>query len=1006
MPIKPEEQQIIRHCVSRGYLTTKQLQTVCARQQQLAAKGRRESLLQLLAGELSWSPEQIQHICREALAPSQQNDDIDNLNLAAAPVASGQSIGHYHLIRELGRGGMGVVYAARDDRLGRVVALKMALVAGQDHNEKERFAREAQLAAALNHPNIVAVHEVGEHEGTPFFTMDYIEGMPLKEYVGKKNPPLAAVVSIVADIAGALGFAHDRDIVHRDIKPGNILIDTQGKPHLTDFGLARNIVHETELTVSGAVLGTPAYMSPEQAAGRTREIGKPSDVYALGAVLYEMLTGRPPFTGNSMVELAVAINEHDALSPRKLNKAVPIDLEVVCLKCLEKPPARRYQDGNGLAADLGRYLQGKPIHARPASIAYRAGKWLRRHRSLAAGVLLLGCLLVFAWLWQFLGKRQELQNLLAQKDSLLACSATASDIERKYGLASEIVDLPSQAEHQIESSVRACMQAWRLLDQAAKIAPAEPRVKKGLYEVQKEIGALTLLGRNYMISQVFFARCKDVGDAQEAELLLQRVENKRQELIKAQLARIEAIMCELASPPLEGMVDEYVNEIVRMKGVHASAQLLHYIESDNEWQRRVCIDALGKLGDRTSKKDGRDVVEWLLCRLEKLQLDKDAGEMERIVWALGRLRDGRANPLVEAIRGRAGENSLFYRKTSVPYRWLPIGQFVSSDKDDAFQRGVIKDEKGDVDGAIAEYTRAILHDPKNNKAYNNRGHVRSQKGDVDGAIQDYTQAIAIAPDWYQPYLNRAHAYLQKIDTMGGTLDKAISDCNKVIAMRPESAEAFTNRGIARKRKGDIDGAITDYNQAIRLDVNNEYAYTNRAYCRYEKKDFDGAIEDCNKAIKVNPRSAAAYNNRGSTRREMQDFTGALQDFDMAINLNPKYSEAYANRGAIRAMHEQFAEAMQDFEQSIRLNPGYSFAYFNRANVRTIQQDYDGAIEDYSLALRLNPHMHLVYKFRGTAFAMKGDSQLAEKDLRRYKELVPGDDSTERVLQYLRQRKKR
>lgn len=302
------------------------------------------------------------------------------------------AFGDYVLEQEIAHGGMGVVYRARQRSLGRTVAVKLLLLGRHSSQESiQRFRREAQSAAALRHPNIVAIHEVGECDGQQFFSMEYVEGPNLAELVrtGPLSPREAA--EHVRTIAGAIHHAHAQGVLHRDLKPSNILVDPFGELRVTDFGLAKRLDGSSDLTESGRLLGTPHYLSPEAAAGRTAETGPASDLYAIGAVFYELLTGRPPFLAPSVSETLLRIRDSEPVNPRRLNPAVPVDLETICLKCLEKSPASRYASAQALADDLGRWLRNEPIAARPVPAWERAGKWMRRNPRVA-GLLLLTAL--------------------------------------------------------------------------------------------------------------------------------------------------------------------------------------------------------------------------------------------------------------------------------------------------------------------------------------------------------------------------------------------------------------------------------------------------------------------------------------------------------------------------------------------------------------------------------------------------------------------------------------
>ncbi len=285
----------------------------------------------------------------------------------------------YHILGEIARGGMGVVYRARHVTLDRVVALKMIL-AGRlaDAEEVDRFQTEAKAAALLQHPNIVAVFEVDAWEGQHYFTMEYIDGCSLSSRLASGPVSNVEAADLVRKIARAIHYAHKQGVVHRDLKPSNILIDLEGEPHVTDFGLAKRMGLKSDRTRTGAVLGTPCYMSPEQAEGKTDEIGPLSDVYSIGAIFYELLTGRPPFNAATALDTVWQVVHNDPAPPRILNPTVDHDLETICLKCLEKDPKNRYASAEALAEDLQRYQNGESILARGFNVLDRLTRMLER----------------------------------------------------------------------------------------------------------------------------------------------------------------------------------------------------------------------------------------------------------------------------------------------------------------------------------------------------------------------------------------------------------------------------------------------------------------------------------------------------------------------------------------------------------------------------------------------------------------------------------------------------
>src|SRR5436309_884028 len=275
-------------------------------------------------------------------------------------------LGDYELLEEIGRGGQGVVFRARQKSLNRTVALKViGLGQWASKAHVKRFRLEAEAAATLDHPCIVPIYEVGEHEGSCYFSMKFVEGGQLDEVVRRTPMPIRQAAELMAKVARTVHYAHGHRILHRDIKPGNILLDVKGEPHLTDFGLARLLESESTVTRTLEVLGTPSYMAPEQAAGNNTKVTSATDVYGLGAVLYQLLTGHPSFAGGTTYETIKLLLETEPRRPRLLNPKVDRDLSAICLKCLEKEPARRYASAELLAEELDRFCRGDPIFARP-----------------------------------------------------------------------------------------------------------------------------------------------------------------------------------------------------------------------------------------------------------------------------------------------------------------------------------------------------------------------------------------------------------------------------------------------------------------------------------------------------------------------------------------------------------------------------------------------------------------------------------------------------------------
>lgn len=402
-----------------------------------------------------------------------QTLDAAGSRAAPAPEPLPRGFADYELLDEIARGGMGVVYKARHVRLNRIVALKMILT-GELATSAEvmRFRTEAEAAAALQHPHIVPIYEVGSHHGHHFFTMQLIEGGSLKEHAARLRGHPRDAARLMAQVADAVQYAHSKAILHRDLKPANILLGGTGsaaarstfEPFVTDFGLAKRLEDDHAQTRSDALLGTPAYMAPEQAAGGSRRVGTAADVYALGAILYELLAGRPPFAADSVLALLQRVQTADPTPPHHLVPTVPRDLETICLKCLQKEPHQRYPSAAALADDLRRFLDGKPVSARPVGATERLTKWVRRHPTIAALTALLLLVAVTSavlvvWKWRTaVSLEKEKDTALTTAQSSLAAMQWSDYLQR---IARANLELSAHNAAAAEQVLDGCPEALR-----------------------------------------------------------------------------------------------------------------------------------------------------------------------------------------------------------------------------------------------------------------------------------------------------------------------------------------------------------------------------------------------------------------------------------------------------------------------------------------------------------------------------------------------------------------
>jgi hypothetical protein len=433
--------------------------------------------------------------CRAALRRRWRAFSLEGTGAGEAAPAPGPaeavSIPGYEVLGELGRGGMGVVYKARQAGLNRTVALKMIL-AGTHAGPQElaRFRAEAEAVARLQHPNIVQVFEVGEAEGHPFFSLEYCPRGTL--HANLRGTPLTPrkAAGLVEVLSRAMAAAHGAGIVHRDLKPANVLVAADGRLKITDFGLAKRLDGSAGRTASGAIMGTPSYIAPEQAAGKAKEVGPAADVYALGAILYELLTGRPPFRAATPLDTILQVLHDEPLPPGRLQPETPPDLEIICLKCLEKEPGKRYASARDLADDLHRFLAGEPIRARPVGPAERLRRWGRRHLVTTALLVALACTLLLGAAAGALAVRAAAEAR-AERQARVAAEAERGRAEaqaeeaRQSALAHQQARVAAESERgraeaqaeRAEQALRAMQAAGQAKEAAQARQPAPPKAE-------------------------------------------------------------------------------------------------------------------------------------------------------------------------------------------------------------------------------------------------------------------------------------------------------------------------------------------------------------------------------------------------------------------------------------------------------------------------------------------------------------------------------------------------
>ena len=712
--------------------------------------------------------------------------------------------GKYVLLQEIGRGGMGRVYRAWDTHLGRIVALKMMLF--HEPEDLLRFRQEAQLAAKLDHPGIVQVHELGEADDRPYISMQHVDGASLEV----QRLPVRKAVEAVRDAARAIAYAHEHGVIHRDLKPGNLLQSKDGRVRVTDFGLAKRA---DVRSLSGTAVGTPSYMSPEQARGEASRVGPLSDVFSLGATLYGLLAGRPPFVGEEVMAVLRGVAMDDPPSLRTLNTKVPWELETVVLKAMEKEPERRYAGAAELADDLDRFLQGEAVLAQRPGFVTRARKALAKRKAILA-VGAVGVLAVAGVSWfvvpRWRAERAEKEKAQAELVVLKTLGTLWSEVViAKQGLHVEasdpgkvlgrIRDLVARVGDFIAAHPR-LPQALYVRAQArfylGELAAAEKDLRKAIEIDPAFSPGLVLLGRLKIEEHQWRVYGDPDTKAANMEAASPLVEEAGRHLDAGWKSGMEA-----ASPERWGLVRTREDDVALVL-----ARALH-----ERFVKKNLAGAVRILEEEQGREGAAEFCNWL-----GLMSARD----RNIEWQTRALRH--------------------------------MPHFAKAYLD----RGEARVRKDDLDGALADLDRAVALRPDLAVTWLNRGGVKSMKKDLDGALTDFNRAAELDPSHGLAFANRAVIRLQKGDAAG-----AEKDATRAIDLAPGRAESYATRGRARAQLLDFAAALDDYSRAVALRPDDPNQHQIRGFLRVLLVTRDapraaehraGAIEDLEKALRLAP----------------------------------------------------------------------------------------------------------------------------------------------------------
>jgi tetratricopeptide (TPR) repeat protein/serine/threonine protein kinase len=837
-------------------------------------------------------------------------------------------IANYEILGVLGRGAVGVVYKARQLGLNRLVALKM-LLSGSHAGQRElaRFRIEAEAVARLRHPNIVQVYEVGEHNGLPFFSLEFVEGGSLHQKMGGKPLPARTAAEIAEALSRAIHYAHQQNIIHRDLKPANILLTLDGVPKITDFGLAKRLeeTEESSQTRTGTLMGTPSYMSPEQAEGRTRDIGPLSDQYTLGAILYEMLTGRPPFLGATLLDTIQQVRAQEPVPPTQLQAKTPRDLEIICLKSLQKEPGKRYADARELADDLRRFLNGEPIRARPVSLPERSWRWCRRNPRLAS-LYAVVCMLMLS---------------LAISGSILGLR-----LLREQQAVARIGD---QAKKQLELAAAAIYvgdvrRAKDLLEwsdpllEKAELSEQRDSLQK-LKESVETYGDFKTLLDNALFAYIYGSRSSP-----------QQMEQGREHCRKL-LALYEAIKQGQKSKPLLNAEQEqlFKEDIFNMFLVSALIESKLSENAEAVKQQQAAQQALDWLGQADKVLPGTRTFYTHRGGFHEILGQREAAE-----------EDFR--------RARAIEPS-----SAIDHFWHGYAEHV---------RGQGESDKGDEEKAREHYRQEIVHyaallqqHPDHFWGYLNWAAAKMQLGDLQDALIGFTTCIRLRSDFPWPYNNRGTVHLRL-----GHYAQAIRDYDAALERNPEYVMALSNRALAYLGQGNVDQALNDCNRVLGKDPRHAPAYLHRAECYLRRKQYEEALADCAQVLLLNEHKAEASRKREEIYEELKR-SGDAPRYKRAQLQEQKRAFEYYKRAVQHVKRRQYQQAVADYSTAIDLWPHAAEPRSDRGQVYWLYlKDFDAALIDFRKIVEGWPKRPQAYRFLGMIHLGRRQYDLALEEL--------------------------
>jgi serine/threonine-protein kinase len=846
----------------------------------------------------------------------------------------------YEVLEVLGRGGNGIIYRVRHTNLDRVVALKM-LLSGEFASpiELARFTREAEAIAALQHPNIVQIYDVGEVEGRPYFTMEFVCGGSLAKKLASTPQPAKYCAALTETIARAIHAGHLAGIVHRDVKPGNILLAADGTPKVTDFGLARPLEQGPEVTLGPAKIGTPSYMAPEQVVSKPGTVGPPADVYSLGATLYELLTGRPPFRAESAAETERQVLTQEPAAPSKLNAKVPRDLETICLKCLQKEPARRYESAEALADDLKRFSEGRPIQARPVGWTERSWRWCRRN-PMAAGFLLTTIALV---------------GLASGGATWLLQQRARHNAELRTDVGTAVTQAASLREGYHFNEARALLEHARQHLGSA----GYDELRKQVNQAQADLGLVERLDSARNRGATVVAGEFDPSRAQEPLYL-----------------------SAFADAGLGQEGQDAKAAAAKVRGSEVRAELVdaldHWAGVTRDQTRRAWLLAVAREADPNPTRN----------RLRQPELWQDAARLTRAAQELP------AAELTPQLMATVGRFALERNVDAMPLMTIALAR---SPKDFWLNHdiAVTLHEASRNDEALGYFRAAMVLRPDCSESHNGLGVVLYQLGRFDEALSEYQEAIRLDPNFALPHEGVAGTLRNK-----GRNDEAISQFQLAIKLGRESGFAYNGLAKALNKAGRHDEAINYFEKALRSDPKNVDAQINFGNTLCDMGRMDEGIQHLRQAVRIEPEWVSANNDLGMALNKKGQHDEAINYFEKALRSDPNNAYVYTvriNLGRALCDMGRFDEGIQHLQQAVRIRPDDAGVHISVGWELNRIGRVDEAIRQYQEALDIDPKSARAHDFLANALFDKGRIDEGIEHLQQALRIKPDDADTRTSL---------